>query len=65
MALQLKFVAPGGTLLSFYAPMAFLDDGNMNVGGPDVLDQKLTFMFLDDGVNGALQAVYTSTDAAV
>jgi hypothetical protein len=65
VALQLKFVAPGGTTLSFYAPAAFLDDGNINVGGPDVLDQKLGFMLLDDGTNGALQAVYTSTDAAV
>jgi hypothetical protein len=65
IALQLKFVAPGGATLGFYAPMAFLDDGNMNVGGPDVLDQKLSFALLDDGVNGALQAVYTSTDAAV
>lgn len=65
VALQLKFVAPGGTILSFYAPAAFLDGGNINVGGPDVLDQKLGFMLLDDGTNGALQAVYTSTDAAV
>jgi hypothetical protein len=65
LALQLAFQAGDGSKLSFYAPAAFLDDGNMNVSGPDVLDQKLVFKFLDDGVNGALQAVYTSTDAAV
>jgi len=65
LALKLSFAGPGGSGLSFYAPAAFLDDGTVNVGGPDVLDQKLTFALLDDGTNGALQAVYTSTDSAV
>ena len=65
LALQLKFAAPGGALLSFYAPAAFLDSGEVNVDGPTVLAQKLTAAFLDDGVNGALQAVYTSTDSAL
>jgi hypothetical protein len=35
------------------------------VGGPTVLDQKITAALLDDGTNGALQAVYTSTDSTI
>ncbi|MFI5415429.1 MAG: hypothetical protein ACHQ16_07230, partial [Candidatus Lutacidiplasmatales archaeon] len=65
LALQLKFAAPGGAVLSFYAPTAFLDTGDVNVGGPTVLDQKITAALLDDGTNGALQAVYTSTDSTI
>jgi hypothetical protein len=65
LALQLKFAAPGGAVLSFYAPAAFLDTGEINVSGPTVLDQKISAKLLDDGVNGPLQVVYTSTDSTV
>lgn len=66
LALQLTFTAPGGAKLSVYAPLGFQEDGGSpQVGGPDIIIQKLKFSLLDDGVNGALQMVYTSTDAAL
>jgi hypothetical protein len=66
MDLQLSFTTPGGAVLSFYAPVGFQEDGgNASVSGPDLLEQKLSLTLLDDGVNGALQAVYTSTDSTI
>lgn len=67
LALQLKFASTSNpnVYLSFYAPAAFIDTGTVNVSGPAILAQALTFTLLDDGVNGALQAVYVSTDATV
>ena len=64
--LQLTFTSPGGNVLTITAPAGFQDDGaTPNVGGPDLITQKLKFTLLDDGVNGPIQAVYVSTDAAV
>lgn len=66
LALQLTFTAPGGAKLAVYAPLGFQEDGGApQVGGPDIIIQKLKFTLLDDGVNGALQMVYTSTDVAL
>lgn len=66
LALVLKFVTPTGSVLQFYAPVGFEEDGSgPQVAGPDILIQKLAATILDDGVNGSLQAVYTSTDATV
>jgi hypothetical protein len=64
LALQLKFVS-GSTVLSFYAPAAFIDKNSPNVSGTDILQQALSFKLLDDGTNGTLQAVYTSTDSTI
>lgn len=62
----LTFTTPAGGVLSFFAPVGFQGDGaSPQVAGPDILIQKLNLALLDDGVNGALQAVYTSTDVAV
>jgi len=66
LALLLKFTAPGGVYLQFYVPVAFQNDGtDPEVSGPDILIPKLQFEILDDGTNGALQAVLVNTDAAV
>ena len=66
LALQLKFTAPGGVYLQFYIPVGFQDDGtDPQVGGPDILIPKLQMKVLDDGTNGAIQAVLVNTDAAV
>lgn len=66
LALVLTFTGPGGSSLKFYVPVGFQEDGaSPQVAGPDIIIQKLAVTILDDGVNGALQAVYTSTDAAV
>lgn len=66
MALNFSLVTPAGAVLSFYVPVGFQDDGGQpNVAGPDIIIQKLAVTVLDDGTNGALQAIYTSTDAAV
>ena len=65
LALQLSFTAPGGNVLSFYVPVSFQEDIGLQVSGPDILIQKLAFTVLDDGVNGALQAVLTSTDVSL
>jgi hypothetical protein len=66
MALVWSFTGPGGSVLSFYSPIGFQNDGaSPAVAGPDIIIQKLAFDVLDDGINGALQAVYTSTDAVV
>jgi len=66
LALRLNFTTPTGAALSFYAPYAQQNDGaSPEVAGPDVITQKLAFELLDDGTNGALQAVYTSTDSTI
>jgi hypothetical protein len=66
LALNFSLVTPAGAVLSFYVPVGFQDDGGQpNVAGPDILIQKLAVTVLDDGTNGAIQAIYTSTDAAV
>ena len=65
LCIQLTFTNPAGAVLQVFAPAAFLEDGaSPNVAGPDIIIQKLNFTFLNDGVNGALQVVYTSTDVA-
>ena len=66
LAVVLKFTNRAGAVLQFFCPASFQEDGaSPDVAGPDVLVQSLMFTILDDGVNGALQAVYTSTDATV
>jgi len=66
IALQVKFVNPAGAVLQIYAPVTFIEDGaSPQVAGPDIIIQTLNLTLLDDGVNGHLQAIYTSTDAAV
>ncbi|MCU1418731.1 MAG: hypothetical protein JWP32_2905 [Schumannella sp.] len=66
LTLQITFTDVSGAVLQFYCPVGFQNDGaSPNVSGPDIIIQKLAFEILDDGANGALQAVYTSTDAAV
>ena len=52
--------------LQFYMPAVKLEDGvSPDVSGPDVVIQNLPFTALDDGTNGAIQAVYISSDVAV
>lgn len=66
LALVLKFVGQNGSTLQFYMPVGFQNDGTSPaVSGPDIILQKLAFDILDDGVNGALQAVFTSTDTVL
>jgi len=66
LALYLKFTSPSGAVLQFYCPASFLEDGaSPQVGGPDIIIETLNFTHLDDGTNGAVQAIYTSTDASV
>lgn len=66
LAVVLKFTNRAGSVLQFFCPASFQEDGaSPSVAGPDILVQSLMFTILDDGVNGALQAVYTSTDATV
>jgi hypothetical protein len=66
IALVLTFTAPNGAKLQAYAPVGFQEDGSgPQVAGPDIIIQKLKLSLLDDGVNGALQFVLTSTDATV
>jgi hypothetical protein len=66
LAVQLQFTTPTGAALTFYMPYGQQNDGaSPEVAGADVISQKLAFEFLDDGINGAIQAVYTSTDPAV
>jgi hypothetical protein len=65
LALQLSFTDVSGAKLSVYAPVGFLGDSGPKVAGPDILMQQITFTVLDDGTNGALQVVYTSTDVAL
>ena len=65
MCVVLTFTNPAGAVLQIFAPVGFQEDGaSPAVAGPDILIQKLALTFLDDGVNGALQVVYTSTDVA-
>lgn len=66
MALVLNFTSRSGASLAFYMPVGFQEDGaTPNVGSEDIIIQKLQFTVLDDGVNGAMQAVYVSTDSTV
>ena len=67
LCVVLKFTSPvSGGYVQVFMPVAFQDDGaEPNVAGPDILIPKLNLAVLDDGVNGALQIVYVSTDAAV
>lgn len=65
MCIVLTFTTPSGAVLQVFAPVGFQEDGaSPAVAGPDIIIQKLALTFLDDGVNGALQVVYTSTDVA-
>lgn len=64
--MQLTFVTPAGATLRFVIPATYQEDGvNPVVGGPDVITVKPKFTIYDDGTNGALQIIYTSTDATV
>jgi hypothetical protein len=67
IALKLTFTNPAGSVLQFYAPAVFIEDGaSPQVPGTDIIIQTLNLTILDDGVNASgLQAIYTSTDAAV
>ena len=66
LCMVLKFTAPGGGYLQLFMPAVFQNDGtDPDVAGPDILIPKLSFEALDDGVNGTIQVVYVSTDAAV
>jgi hypothetical protein len=67
LALRLTFThRNNGAIISVYAPLGFQDDSSSpQIGGPDITMENLSFTLLDDGTNGALQIVYTSTDAAV
>lgn len=52
--------------LQFVLPAIRFEDGvSPDVSGPDTVMQKLAFTALDDGVLGALQALYVSTDTTV
>ena len=65
ICLVLTFTTPAGAVLQIFAPVGFQEDGSSpQVTGPDILMQKLSMTILDDGTNGALQVVYTSTDVA-
>lgn len=66
IAMVLTFTAPTGAKLQVYVPLGFQEDGSgPQVAGPDIIIQKLKMSMLDDGVNGALQFVLTSTDSTV
>lgn len=66
LCLVFSFTTAAGAVLSFFMPVGLQEDGSgPKVAGPDILIQKLALTLLDDGVNGALQVVYTSTDVAV
>jgi hypothetical protein len=66
LGLYLKFTHPSGAILQVYCPASFIEDGaSPQVGGPDTIIQSLPFTHEDDGTNGAIQFVYTSTDASV
>jgi hypothetical protein len=66
ICLVLSFTGPNGAKLQAYTPVGFQEDGSgPQVGGPDIIIQKLKLTLLDDGANGALQFVYVSTDVAV
>lgn len=68
VALVFKFVCTSNPdwYLQIYLPAAFQDDGgNPQVGGPDIIIQKLTWVIDDDGVNGFLQAVLVNGDSQV
>ena len=65
ICLVLTFTTSAGAILQVFAPVGFQEDGSSpQVTGPDILMQKLSMTILDDGTNGALQVVYTSTDVA-
>ena len=65
LCIVLTFTTPSGAVLQIFTPVGFQEDGaSPAVAGPDIIIQKLALTFLDDGVNGALQVVYTSTDVA-
>lgn len=70
-ALQVSFTGAviAGTnkfTLSFYMPWVnFEDSATPLVAGPDVITVTVPFTVLDDGVNGAVQALYISTDTTV
>lgn len=64
--LQVTFQTPAGAKLQFVIPAAYQDDGvNPTVGGPGIITVKPKWTLTDDQVNGALQIIYTSTDATV
>lgn len=64
--MQLTFTTPAGAVLQLIIPTAYQEDGiNPTVGGPDVMTTKPKFTLYDDGVNGPLQVLYTSTDSTV
>lgn len=66
LCLVLTFTTPSGAVLQLFTPVGFQNDGSSpQVAGPDIIIEKLAFSALDDGVNGSIQAVYTSTDATV
>lgn len=45
-------------------PVARTDGETPNVGGPDIVPQKLSFKALDDGTNSPITIVYRTTDTA-
>lgn len=66
IAMQLTFTTPSGAILQFIVPAAYQEDGvNPSVSGAAVIQVKPKWTILDDGTNGALQVIYTSTDATL
>lgn len=66
LALYFPFTGLGGAFLSFYMPATYIQPGAVpQVASEDIIIQKLTFDVKDDGTNGALEAVYRSTDATL
>ena len=65
-ALSLTFTGANGSKLSIYAPAAFQETGGQpDVSNADIITLKQKYTFLDDGTNGAIQVVYTSSDATL
>lgn len=46
-------------------PQAYIDTVVVDVPGPDVIQQKVTFTALDDGTTAPIQIAYMSTDTAI
>lgn len=50
-------------LLSFIIPVVKFKEANVNVGGPDILPQKVDWEAYDDGTNPVIQIKIVSTDS--
>jgi hypothetical protein len=51
-------------LLSFIIPVVKFKAADVNVGGPDIIPQKVDWEAYDDGVNPVIQVKIVSTDSA-